>query len=99
MTNLPTLSQINRALQNKYWDLANKTLYNLCRNNFEHDTEGKILAKVWLIGRAYSVAIERRKNKSDINENFYIKTVAPTFKKSSLDKCLNDLNKIKSVTK
>jgi hypothetical protein len=100
MTTLPTPKQLKTAQQKKVWDFGNAILYKLCKDNFKHNKDEKILAKVWLIGRAYSVALERRKNKKDdINDKFYTNTVAPTFRKSELDKHLNKLKKFKTLTK
>jgi hypothetical protein len=82
---------VNGCMKSKVWDLGNKVLYDLCSTHFTHDTEEKILAKVWLIGRAYAVAIERRRNKKDINDSFYIDHVAPAFKNSELDLKLSAL--------
>ena len=93
-----TSKQINKCQKINEWHLGNKVLYDLCSTNFTHDTTEKILAKTLLIGRAYAAAIERRKNKSDINDNFYLDTVAPTFKKSKLDKVLADLKKINKLS-
>ena len=45
------------------WDFVNKVLYDLCITHFYHTDVGEILAKVLLIGREYSAAIERGKNK------------------------------------
>ena len=58
----------------------------------------KILSKVWLIGRAYSAAIERRKNKDTINDNFYIEKVVPKFKDRELDKYLYKLKQYTNLT-
>jgi hypothetical protein len=93
-----TLKQINNCQKLNEWHLGNKVLYDLCSTNFTHDTTEKILAKTLLIGRTYAAAIERRKNKSDINDNFYLKTVAPTFKKSKLDKRLSELKKDNKIS-
>jgi len=82
-------SRIKKA-QNQYmWGFANQVLYDLCQRNPKHDDDSVIIAKVWLIGRAYAAAIERRKpllkeesvvsNESlqDSSEDFYVKEVAP----------------------
>jgi hypothetical protein len=96
---IPTRKQIEKALQEKVWDFGNSILYNLCKNNFRHNANDKIIAKVLFIGRIYAAAVERRKNKTtDINDNFYINTVAPTFRKSELDQRLSKLRSFKLVT-
>jgi hypothetical protein len=86
-----TSKQIDDCQKENEWNLANKVLYNLCLTNFTHDTNEKILAKTLLIGRAYAAAIERRKNKNEINDNFYLDIVAPTFYESRIDDYLTDL--------
>jgi hypothetical protein len=82
---------IESCIKANPWDLGNKVLYDLCSRHFTHDSTEKVIAKVWLIGRSYAVAIERRRNKKDINDSFYIDHVAPAFKKSQLDVKLNSL--------
>jgi len=42
------------------WDLGNQTLYSLCQDHPMHDRDDVIIAKVWLIGRSYAAAVERR---------------------------------------
>ena len=90
------IDMIEKSLQKTPWDLGNKVLYNLCSDNFTHDTDEKILAKVWLIGRSYAAAIERRKNveSEDINDNFYTETVVNKFLDPLLDKQLLKLSAI-----
>jgi hypothetical protein len=98
MANLPTIEQIDKAKQNRVWDFGDKILYDLCRDNFSHDRDDCILTKVLFIGRIYASAIERRRNnKGVINDDFYINTVAPTLKRSKLDKYLEELKAIKSL--
>lgn len=79
--------------QSNKWDLGNEVLYNLCKENFYHQNDQEILAKVWLIGRAYAAALERRRNKETINDNFYLDSVVPKFKESIIDEYLNRLSK------
>lgn len=97
MSQLPSKEIIEICLTST-WDFGNKVLYDLCRNNFYHKDQEKILSKVWLIGRAYSAAIERRRNKDEINDNFYIDKVVPEFIKSELDHYLAELKKYDSLT-
>jgi hypothetical protein len=98
MVIIPEYELIEKCQIKNSWDLGNKVLYDLCKRNFNHDTDEKILAKVWLIGRSYSAAIERRKNKSkfsEINDNFYTDKVAPCIKKSEIDAQLKFLKTTK----
>jgi hypothetical protein len=89
---------IDNCRVNNEWNLGNKVLYDLCATHFTHDTSERVLAKTLLIGRAYAAAIERRKNKTDINDNFYIDIVAPAFKNSKLDILLAELKGIKTLS-
>lgn len=99
MNKLPTKRQILNARQITPWDYGNEILYNLCRDNFSHDKDDRILTKALFIGRIYAAAIERRRNKSkDINDNFYTNKVVPTFRKSNLDKHFFKLKKIKKLS-
>ncbi len=95
---LPTKKIIDEALLANDWDFGNAVLYNLCSENFEHKVANIIIAKVWLIGRAYAAAIERRKNKTDINDDFYVEKVAPIFQNSQLDNYLGELKKYKFIS-
>ena len=70
------------------WIYANSILYKMCEEHPEHDDEHIIVGKIWLIGRSYAAAIERRKNASDSNDDFYYEVVAP--KILSIGKELDD---------
>lgn len=50
-----------------------------------HNDMPSVIAKVWLIGRAYAAAIERRRNKSDQNDDFYVQKVGPLIIRSGID--------------
>jgi hypothetical protein len=94
---LPSKKQLESARQQNVWDFGNAILYKLCKDNFQHKTDDHILTKVLFIGRIYAAAVERRKNKStDINDNFYTETIAPTFRKSELDIKLSDIKSLKA---
>lgn len=80
------------------WDLGNKALYDLCKNNFDHKADPQILAKVWLIGRSYAAAIERFKGKNKKNDNFYKEDVVKTFMNSEIDKKLQKLKDYDKLT-
>ena len=86
---LPLIHQIVNCQKSTNWDLGNSVLYNLCENNFDHSSDEKIIAKVWLIGRVYAAAIERRRiNDYQINDEFYSKSVVSAFQKSRIDPLL-----------
>lgn len=86
-----TKSDIEYAYASTPWDLGNQVLYDLCRAHPKHKLEEEIIAKIWLIGRSYAAAIERRKDVDHTSDNFYETVVVDTIKKSSIDSWLNDL--------
>lgn len=71
--------------RNSPWDFGNKILYDLCRKHPNHTDKAVIVAKIWLIGRAYAAAIERRRTKNSGNDDFYTKEVASAIKRSRID--------------
>jgi hypothetical protein len=78
-------SLIEQAMFPSPWRVGNEVLYDLCRTKPVHTDEADVAAKIWLIGRAYAAAIERRKRKSDENDGFYLNTVVPAMINSSID--------------
>jgi hypothetical protein len=85
--------EIEKALTNDAWDLGNQVLYDLCFQHPFHKSHQEIIAKVWLIGRSYAAALERRKNKSpdSVGDLFYEDKAAPKIKSSEIDSWLNSL--------
>ena len=72
------------------WALGNEVLYELCQKHPEHKTEGEVLAKIWLIGRSYAAALERRQKQDGLNtEDFYNKA-ADQIKKSKIDEWIKE---------
>lgn len=68
------------------WDVGNEVLYELCTKHPRHAEIPAVIAKVWLIGRSYAAAIERRRNKADEeNDDFYVQTVGPAIVRSGID--------------
>ena len=59
------------------WEFGNSILYEMCSNNPYHNQSDIIVGKIWIIGRSYAAAIERRKNASNTNDDFYYDLVAP----------------------
>jgi len=86
-----TRDDIDYALASSPWDLGNQVLYSLCQDHPNHDRGDAIIAKIWLIGRSYAAAIERRKNADDSSDNFYETIVVNKIKKSKLDQWLASL--------
>lgn len=97
MKELLTIELIDTCKSN-VWNFGNGILYKLCAEHFHHTEDEQILAKVWLIGRAYAAAIERRKIKEAINDDFYIDKVVPAFKNSELDSRLKELRQFDKLT-
>ena len=81
------------------WGLANQTLYDLCKEYPNHTDADQIVAKLWLIGRSYAAAIERRKNAKGYVGDFYYDTVAPAMISAGqdLDSKIALLNSLKSI--
>jgi len=93
-----TQDDINMAKGKSKWDFGNQILYNMCAKYPYHKKKDQIVGKIWLIGRAYAAAIERRKNAKEYNEDFYTKVVAPAIQKSGIDQWLAELNKCRIPT-
>ena len=87
---MPLTVAIQKAKDQSPWRVGNAVLYELCSSRPEHSHEPDVIAKIWLIGRAYAAAIERRKNKSDGNDNFYVNKVAPAIAVSAIDEWIRD---------
>lgn len=85
---------VARAIGRSLWDFGNRVLYDLCANHPRHDEDDVIIAKVWLIGRSYAAAIERRQdNMSPLNgDAFYERTVAPKIRKSGIDRWFRSIS-------
>lgn len=65
------IDSFEKAKNERKWKLGNEILYKMCQDHPLHTDLEEIRAKIWLIGRSYAAAIERRKNKKNINDNFY----------------------------
>ena len=59
------------------WAFGNEVLYRMCRENPLHEDSDVVVGKVWLIGRSYSAAIERRSGGATKGDDFYFDVVAP----------------------
>lgn len=81
------------------WEYGNGVLYNMCKDNPLHNDEHVIVGKIWLIGRSYAAAIERRKNADVNNDDYYYDVVAPKVLSigKELDLKLEKLNNSKGL--
>ena len=82
-----------------HWFLFDKVLYDLCQQYPRHDNAHEVVAKIAMIGRAYSAAVERRKNAEATSDcDFYYGYVAPLIVDSNLDERLDALRKYQTPT-
>lgn len=83
------------------WSLGNSVLYDLCSRHPRHRVVPEVVAKVWLIGRAYSSAVERGRGEAAgpglSNDAFYTEAVAPALRDSELDAHLRALGRLSCV--
>ncbi len=79
------------ACSSSPWDLGNEVLYSLCRAHPTHADGPAVIAKMWLIGRSYAAAIERRRDRAAGKDDFYIEVVAPQIVASPIDQWLLQL--------
>lgn len=64
--------------KNSRWEFGNSILYQMCEDNPLHNDSDVVIGKIWLIGRSYAAAIERRKIADDYQgDDFYYDAVAP----------------------
>lgn len=90
------ISEFNN-LKNQKWKFGNSILYDLCKNHSSHDDDEKVRAKIWLIGRSYAVAIERRKINRHINDDFYdyaVKEFIKFNKETNFDEKLKEIENL-----
>lgn len=74
---------------NDYSGYGNEVLYRMCNDEPLHSDIDKIKSKLWIIGRAYSAAIERK-----AGPDFKIETAAEILKDSEIDNHISRLLKI-----
>lgn len=91
--------ELEVILEKKDWDFGNDLLYRLCKDHPLHTSKEIVIAKILFIGRIYAAAIERRKNKNEGSDDYYIHKVAPTLIKSKLDQKLFELKNYSVISK
>jgi hypothetical protein len=99
---LLTASFLQRALNgDDPWRIGNQALYDLCQRYPHHTGDSEIVAKIWLIGRAYSASIERGRgtavDSALSNDEFYTEAVPEALRASRLDEKLEKLAKFKET--
>jgi len=92
-----TQEHIEYALSDDIWSFGNQILYDLCRKCPEHNDPKVITAKIWLIGRSYAAAIERRRNVEEQVNDFYENRVVPALISSEIDAKINNLRKFNQI--
>jgi len=95
-----TKQQVDNARGKSVWDLGNQVLYRLCEDYPDHHSDEAVIAKVWLIGRSYAAAVERRQSKLDDavqGDAFYEKLVAPALRDSTIDEHIKKLREYHDV--
>ncbi len=80
------------------WQLGNDCLYSLCEKNPHHKNVDEVVAKLWLIGRSYAAALERRKNKRKKDPEFYEFIAAPAIIESDIDLKLKAIRKYSEIS-
>jgi hypothetical protein len=77
------------------WSAGDAVLYRLCSKQSDHREVLQVVAKLWLIGRAYSAAIERHPSAHDSApiaiKDYYLRAAA-LLKRSDLDDHLSGLS-------
>ena len=82
------------------WRFGNDVLYRMCDEEPLHQDADVVVGKLWLIGRSYAAAIERRKNKQESSDDFYYTEVAPKMLSigKELDERLSELKKFEELS-
>ncbi|MDP9353058.1 MAG: hypothetical protein M3P51_16170, partial [Chloroflexota bacterium] len=86
-----TPAQVARAQSGAadVWTFGNRILYRMCEEHPAHKEVSVVAGKIWLIGRSYAAAVERRAIPADRDrvgtDAFYEHHVAPALIASDLD--------------
>jgi hypothetical protein len=89
-----TGEDIEYAKKDDVWTFANNILYKMCKDHSQHKKADIVIAKIWIIGRTYAAAIERRKNNNTEkieNDAFYENTVVPKIINSDIDDWIGNI--------
>ena len=85
---------------NTRWSFGNQILYDMCAENPLHNDADVIVGKIWIIGRTYAAAIERRKTNTNFEDDFYYEIVAPKLLSigPELDERIREINQYSLLT-
>ncbi len=83
--------EVAKATSPSQWDVGNDVLYGLCRRSPLHTDHSIAIAKIWLIGRGYAAAIERKRKWKRKNDDFYGERVAPMMVASEIDSWISEI--------
>lgn len=100
---LPSQDHIDWVQRDSRWKLATDMLYTLCESNPSQSDPTAIVSKFWLIGRAYSAAVERRRTSNEpnplgANENFYEHRLVPAMQAKDFDAQFDTLLSLDTIT-
>ena len=98
MQNRTLKSLVELSIKPHPWDYLNELLYRLCRENPFHTNREVVLAKIILIGRTYSAALERRRKDPDEEGDFYIDHAVPRILHSDIDDRFLKLSGIETLS-
>lgn len=76
-----------------YSGFGDDVMYRMCRDKPLHDDINVISSKLWIIGRTYSAAIERKAGK-----DFKINSASARIKESDIDTYISKLKAIQRLT-
>lgn len=73
MVNGTFVAQQWKSFQKKcnLWSVADEELYALCKKYPDHSDRHAVIAKLWVIGRTYAAALERRKKRIATTDELY----------------------------
>ena len=78
---------------------GNAVLYKMCADKPKHTDLDAIASKIWIIGRAYSAAIERKaKDRFVKGKDFGRDIVAPQIRASKIDEWIESVSGIERLT-
>lgn len=89
-----TRDQVFRARDDDadLWSIGNAALYRLCEEHPDHTKPAAVVAKLWLIGKSYSAALDRGRGKAGgeavSSDDFYCEIAAPALCKAGIDEKL-----------